>query len=673
MPSSSSSAIAACATVTVASAAVLLLLLHRSRGIVTMKLDTTLSSTNSKDDSDTTTTNIKNSDGNELLVVSARGDNVETTAHDDDDLVGGTITIKSLNDNTNTEEEQELQQQQQQQEQRRILSRGTITIVYASTTGTCASFATRLHHRLLQSISTSNSNNNNSGGGISVHVMKVYDIDWFDELTNDYDTTTHNDRDIDGDIPPPILLFILPTWTNGTLPPDSDTLLPSLHDICSDWRIAPEPLRTADTITPNGQIVNNTVRVGVFGMGSSAYEKNTMGKPAKEIFALLVNKLGARPLVSKKSIGRNATTGGKIKSLVIGDSESGDCDTIFNSWMEGVVTSIFPSSTTVAATAGAGRKNNRVSSKVGKAKKNEDEITVREGGCCNNNNTRDTSSKATEGEGCACKSNTSPTDDNDKSVVAGCCSSNSNATNDAVDIDNDDDDDATTDPPSEDDDDDDDDSEGGDIVDLEDMDDVIKKQSISMKTKEPQEMVTPKQAKALKKEGYRLIGTHSAVKLCRWTKHQLRGRGGCYKHTHYGITSYQCMEATPSLACANKCVFCWRHHKNPVGKEWRWKTDDPYMIVDEAVKEHISMIKETRGIPGIQLDRWHEAHTVRHCALSLVGEPIMYPQINELLGELHARKISTFLVTNGQHPQAIEDLIPITQLVSVLRPSSTLL
>jgi tRNA wybutosine-synthesizing protein 1 len=69
----------------------------------------------------------------------------------------------------------------------------------------------------------------------------------------------------------------------------------------------------------------------------------------------------------------------------------------------------------------------------------------------------------------------------------------------------------------------------------------------------PQEMVTPSQAAALKKEGYKLIGTHSAVKLCRWTKHQLRGRGGCYKHTFYGITSYQCMEATPSLACANKC------------------------------------------------------------------------------------------------------------------------
>jgi tRNA wybutosine-synthesizing protein 1 len=51
------------------------------------------------------------------------------------------------------------------------------------------------------------------------------------------------------------------------------------------------------------------------------------------------------------------------------------------------------------------------------------------------------------------------------------------------------------------------------------------------------EMVTPLQRKALTKEGYKIIGSHSAVKLCRWTKHQLRGRGGCYKHTFYGITS----------------------------------------------------------------------------------------------------------------------------------------
>lgn len=127
--------------------------------------------------------------------------------------------------------------------------------------------------------------------------------------------------------------------------------------------------------------------------------------------------------------------------------------------------------------------------------------------------------------------------------------------------------------------------------------------------------------------------------------------------------------AEPCLHCLQG-VFCWRHHKNPVGKEWRWKTDPPDMIVEEAVKTHVQMIKEAKGIPGVRMDRWNEAQTVRHCALSLVGEPIMYPRIDELLGDLHNRKISTFLVTNGQHPAAIEGLRPITQLyVSVDAPT----
>lgn len=178
----------------------------------------------------------------------------------------------------------------------------------------------------------------------------------------------------------------------------------------------------------------------------------------------------------------------------------------------------------------------------------------------------------------------------------------------------------------------------------------------------PKEMLTTKHRAQLTKEGYKLIGSHSAVKLCRWTKHQLRGRGGCYKHSFYGITSYQCMEATPSLACANKCVFCWRHHKNPVGTSWKWRMDPPDAIVAEGVELHRKMIREARGIPGVQKERFEEALTVKHCALSLVGEPIMYPRINELIEELHKRKISTFLVTNAQFPEAIEALRPITQL-----------
>ncbi|NWY76106.1 TYW1 synthase, partial [Erithacus rubecula] len=162
--------------------------------------------------------------------------------------------------------------------------------------------------------------------------------------------------------------------------------------------------------------------------------------------------------------------------------------------------------------------------------------------------------------------------------------------------------------------------------------------------------------------GYKLIGSHSGVKLCRWTKSMLRGRGGCYKHTFYGIESHRCMEATPSLACANKCVFCWRHHTNPVGTEWRWKMDPPELVLQEAMEKHQNMIRQFKGVAGVKAARLEEALAVKHCALSLVGEPIMYPHINSLLRLLHQHGISTFLVTNAQFPEEIRRLEPVTQL-----------
>lgn len=179
---------------------------------------------------------------------------------------------------------------------------------------------------------------------------------------------------------------------------------------------------------------------------------------------------------------------------------------------------------------------------------------------------------------------------------------------------------------------------------------------------ESREMITPALRAALTKQGYKLIGSHSGVKLCRWTKSMLRGRGGCYKHTFYGIESHRCMETTPSLACANKCVFCWRHHTNPVGTEWRWKMDPAEKILQDALEKHQSMIRQFRGVPGVKPERYEEGLAVKHCALSLVGEPIMYPEINTFVRLLHSHHISSFVVTNAQFPQEIRSLVPVTQL-----------
>lgn len=191
-----------------------------------------------------------------------------------------------------------------------------------------------------------------------------------------------------------------------------------------------------------------------------------------------------------------------------------------------------------------------------------------------------------------------------------------------------------------------------------------KKSSSQKPVSEPKEMVpkTSPTYTALTKQGYTIVGSHSGVKICRWTKSALRGRGSCYKFSFYGIRSHLCMETTPSLSCSNKCVFCWRHGTNPVGTTWRWQVDPPDMIFNGVKEGHYKKIKMMKGVPGVRAERFAEAMRIRHCALSLVGEPIFYPHINEFTAMLHAEHISSFLVCNAQHPEQLAALKPVTQL-----------
>ncbi|NWZ87655.1 TYW1 synthase, partial [Poecile atricapillus] len=167
---------------------------------------------------------------------------------------------------------------------------------------------------------------------------------------------------------------------------------------------------------------------------------------------------------------------------------------------------------------------------------------------------------------------------------------------------------------------------------------------------------------------YKLIGSHSGVKLCRWTK-------VCsVSFSHFINTNkargYKAAEPSragdstlPWAAWQGVTVPCsLRHHTNPVGTEWRWKMDQPEVILQEAIDKHQNMIRQFKGVSGVEAARLEEALAVKHCALSLVGEPIMYPHINRLVRLLHQHGISTFLVTNAQFPEEIRKLEPVTQL-----------
>jgi hypothetical protein len=56
-----------------------------------------------------------------------------------------------------------------------------------------------------------------------------------------------------------------------------------------------------------------------------------------------------------------------------------------------------------------------------------------------------------------------------------------------------------------------------------------------------------------------------------------------------------------------------------------------------------------QGVPGVLPEKLAEGMEARHCALSLVGEPIMYPEINKFVRLLHSKvtvsRINIFLVT----------------------------
>ena len=69
-----------------------------------------------------------------------------------------------------------------------------------------------------------------------------------------------------------------------------------------------------------------------------------------------------------------------------------------------------------------------------------------------------------------------------------------------------------------------------------------------------------------------------------------------------------------------------------------------------------------------------ESFKPKHFAISLTGEPTIYPKLNELLKELHKQKFKSFLVTNGMFPEALENLkeLPTQMYLSLDAPTKEL-
>ncbi|MCK4491207.1 MAG: radical SAM protein, partial [Candidatus Altiarchaeales archaeon] len=60
--------------------------------------------------------------------------------------------------------------------------------------------------------------------------------------------------------------------------------------------------------------------------------------------------------------------------------------------------------------------------------------------------------------------------------------------------------------------------------------------------------------------------------------------------------------------------------------------------------------------------KFMEAQDPNQAAISLSGEPTIYPRISELIEEFKKRGFTTFLVSNGTFPERFMDMTPPTQL-----------
>ncbi|MBT3940715.1 4-demethylwyosine synthase TYW1 [Candidatus Woesearchaeota archaeon] len=163
--------------------------------------------------------------------------------------------------------------------------------------------------------------------------------------------------------------------------------------------------------------------------------------------------------------------------------------------------------------------------------------------------------------------------------------------------------------------------------------------------------------KKLEHMHYEIVGDHTALEICSWCKKSLLGEGVCYKEKFYGIKSHRCCQMSPAAGfCDQKCIFCWRPQECNIGTRMDAKVNSPSEIIDGCIKSQIRKLSGFGGNEKADEHKFKQAQEPMNFALSLTGEPTLYPKLGELIAELTNRGKSSFLVTNGQHPKVLERL-----------------
>ncbi len=169
---------------------------------------------------------------------------------------------------------------------------------------------------------------------------------------------------------------------------------------------------------------------------------------------------------------------------------------------------------------------------------------------------------------------------------------------------------------------------------------------------------TEERIEKYQRSGYKIVGEnqHSGIEICRWTKSSLKGGHNCYKRW-YGIDSSRCMQVTPTLDhCSFSCSFCWRSFGEERFKgSSKW--DTPKDLVDQFIESQRKLLSGFGGDSKVTKEAMKKANNPVHVAISLDGEPTLYPYLSELIKEIRSRGMTAFLVTNGTNPVRLRELL----------------
>jgi tRNA wybutosine-synthesizing protein 1 len=121
------------------------------------------------------------------------------------------------------------------------------------------------------------------------------------------------------------------------------------------------------------------------------------------------------------------------------------------------------------------------------------------------------------------------------------------------------------------------------------------------------------------------------------------------------------MEMTPAaMNCENRCVYCWRPTEfYDTLKMPPELVDEPDVIVEHLMAERKKLINGFYGHEKNERKKLDESLLPAHYAISLSGEPTMYPKLPQLIKYLRGLPAtkSIFLVTNGQEPEMLQRLV----------------